>query len=968
MNSRLLKFISLACVALAAIATLVVLFHRPAAPQKPDAPPKAAPTPEQEPVVFTNLPFLPTADGFHTAWLVSGPFDKPLAAPEKIGTPREGEPLSGRPWTLLALPQPGVSTEAGPAGTFYAAGTLGSTVGGKRNVRLISLRPARVWLNGQLAGASEPSRKRGVCMGDFDVELSRGKSPIVVEYSSDGQGAGFVLAMFEPQAGADAEYASNKPAVEQMVLALRDASAVRMAALSANATRLKPVEAWLVQEESVRLRLERTGSAPESPGDLELRLSFRAEGASAPVGKPATRRLSPAVLLEGGITLSFDAPAGMAAGPTAPMQLDCVAELAAPAGKALAQTPFALYSKPGMEAAAQALIDDARGATGPALRGDMLALAELKGEKALLLLGTALSGEELARAASEDLRAGRQALAAARAGRDALAGQVGWIERAYRSEADGSAQPYRLYVPRKLADPAEHQAGNVPLVVYLHGWVPTYDKHYWVDEDYCPEMNALADKLGAIWLAPFGRSNTDFVSIGEVDVLKAVDEVCRLYPVDRSRVSLCGYSMGGYGAYAVATHFPDRFSSMVALSGRSEPYFVERQGRAGQPNYKGYCLDVDTPRELAPMLRNLPTRVLHSRDDFIPFDGATTMVERARAAGSNAELIELTGSHWSGLSALASPEVFGWMLAQKRPERPAEVKIRTYSPRFGSAYWASVEQIDRWTEAAELTARDDGKGQLSVSTKNVREFRLSGVPFTTRIVGAEQFQVQYVPEADGQTATVRARLKAAPKAGRFAKTPALSGPMKEACNVPFIVAWGSAGTADETAANRAKAGRFALEWQRFAKGTPRVIDEKDLAETDKAARSIILFGGPATSRLAAEAAPTFGCRLTESEFEIAGKKASLAGDRGVVLTRPSPWAAANDRYLVVCVGRYYGDDQDHPATNHKLDLVPDFIVFTAGREGEGEPPAVLAGYFDTDWRADPKLVETFAPRPAPAGE
>lgn len=344
------------------------------------------------------------------------------------------------------------------------------------------------------------------------------------------------------------------------------------------------------------------------------------------------------------------------------------------------------------------------------------------------------------------------------------------------------------------------------------------------------------------------------------------------------------------------------------------------------------------------------------------------MVARLKSAGTAVEFTEFRGDHWSGgFVLLTSPDNLQWLAGRRRPDRPRSFTIRTWSPRFGAAWWAAVEEVDRWGLPAELSAEDDGRGTVRLSLRNVRQFRLSGVPRLTRIAGAEGFKLSVSTSAsgpgDGGALTVRGRLRNAAAPGRWTKGAALSGPMKEACNGPFVVAWGSAGPRARTEANEKGARRFVREWHRFAKGLPRVVDEKDLSAADKEGRSIILFGSPETSALLREAAPTLECRLTESEFEVAGRKASLAG-RGIVLTRPSPWAPGKDRYLVVCSGLFYGEGLSE---NHKLDLIPDFVVFGPGTEGEGEPPAVLAGFFDSDWKADPGLVETFEPPAAPLG-
>ncbi|HOX05623.1 MAG TPA: alpha/beta hydrolase-fold protein, partial [Planctomycetota bacterium] len=926
-----------------------------------------------------SVEFAPTSEGAHTAWLVAGPFAKALAEPGKGPVAREGEDLSGQPWKLVAWPTPAVELPAGP-GLHYAAGALVSAEGGRRELRLRSTGQVRVWLNGRLLGATERDVSWGLHSARFGVELLRGTNRLLLEVAAPERGgggepprAGFILAVAEASVPDGPLAAAERTAPERLALELSDAGPVRQAALLAGALTLVAGDSWLPDRGPAELRLERTGSAPARAAELELRLLVRPDAADRPGLKPAVRRLSAAELLAGA-SVPVQVPEGGF------MALECAAELfETSGGRRLSRSICLLYSRPGIEDAGRKLLGDvlaARAAPERAGGAAGLALAQLKAEKAGLILSGRVLTEGAAGAVLEELTAGREALAAAAAGRDPLDGQVGWLERAYWCVADGSAQPYRLYVPRKLADPAERQGGSCPMIVYLHGYVPTYDKHRWVEEDQMRDICALAEREGAILLMPFGRSNTDFTSIGEVDVLRAIDEACRRYPVDRDRVSICGYSMGGYGAYNLAAHYPDRFSALAVLSGRPVPYYVEVRGRRGLPRYKGFCLDVDCPLLLAPNLVGMPVRIFHNRGEFIPFESAQAMAAQLGAAGTDVRLAELKGDHWSGWSALASPETVGWLASQVRPKRPDKVVIRTYSPRYGRSYWAQIDQLDRWTAPAELIAAETGKGQVELSARNVRAFTLRGIcqaPGTGEIQpavrGAEGFDLEFANRA-GQGWEVRGRLKRAPAPGRWAKNAALPGPMKEACNGPFTVVWGSSGSAEEAAANEAKARRFAAEWQAFAKGAPQAVDEATLTDEEKTARSLIVFGSPTTSRLVAEAARlgALECRLSATELEIAGRKVSLEGDRGVVLTRPSPWCPAKDRYLVISAGRYYGDDADHPAANHKLDLIPDFIVFGAGAEGEGEPPALLAGYFDSDWKADPNLVEAFdAKPPAPAG-
>ena len=125
---------------------------------------------------------------------------------------------------------------------------------------------------------------------------------------------------------------------------------------------------------------------------------------------------------------------------------------------------------------------------------------------------------------------------------------------AYFAENDGSAQPFWTYAP-PAEDGAAASGEGAPLLVYLHGYVPHYDI---VNTPTIPYMmTSLVARAGAYIAAPFGRSNTDFQGPGEQDVLRVIDEMHARYGIDRDRVLLVGYSMGGMGAWSAGGRFAE---------------------------------------------------------------------------------------------------------------------------------------------------------------------------------------------------------------------------------------------------------------------------------------------------------------------------------------------------------------------------------------------------------------------------
>ena len=130
---------------------------------------------------------------------------------------------------------------------------------------------------------------------------------------------------------------------------------------------------------------------------------------------------------------------------------------------------------------------------------------------------------------------------------------------------------------------------------------------------------------------PFGRSNTDFLSVGEVDVLRVVEEMKEHYPVDESRVYLYGYSMGGSGAWTIATHYPDGFAAAVVISGRTDYYLWFDLEREKVPQWARMLIDTDNPIDTAENLRHVPVLVYHGTEDTLMKKGhSTRMVERLR--------------------------------------------------------------------------------------------------------------------------------------------------------------------------------------------------------------------------------------------------------------------------------------------------------------------------------------------------
>ncbi len=210
----------------------------------------------------------------------------------------------------------------------------------------------------------------------------------------------------------------------------------------------------------------------------------------------------------------------------------------------------------------------------------------------------------------------------------------GYRLEAYRATNDGSPQPFWRYVPASVTS-----TSAPPLLILLHGYNPTFDL---LNIPGIPAvLGDLADRTGACVAAPFGRSNTDFQGAGEQDVLRVVEEMVRRYGVDRRRLVLSGYSMGGLGTWCLGARFADRFNALLIFCGRADFYVWHGLRPHELPPWQRRLVDTQFATVYLDRLLETPLLAVHGElDDLISHEqGAYPVRELQRRGGRQAELL-----------------------------------------------------------------------------------------------------------------------------------------------------------------------------------------------------------------------------------------------------------------------------------------------------------------------------------------
>ena len=182
----------------------------------------------------------------------------------------------------------------------------------------------------------------------------------------------------------------------------------------------------------------------------------------------------------------------------------------------------------------------------------------------------------------------------------------------------------------------------LPLIIFLHG-AGERGNNLELLKAYCvPKLfTANPNYERAITLSPQCPSECTWIDFKN-ELFALFDEIIENYPVDKSRVSLCGLSMGGFGTWELALSQAHRFSAIAPLCG-------------GGMNWRAWYV------------KDLPIRVYHGkRDDVVPISQSEAMVNSIRAQGGSVDFVvydDLGHNCWD--RAFEETDLIKWLISNK---------------------------------------------------------------------------------------------------------------------------------------------------------------------------------------------------------------------------------------------------------------------------------------------------------------
>jgi predicted esterase len=528
---------------------------------------------------------------------------------------------------------------------------------------------------------------------------------------------------------------------------------------------------------------------------------------------------------------------------------------------------------------------------------------------------------------------------------------AGWKVLGFYSKIDGSAQPYGVEIPDGLK--WGNQEKRVPMWIWLHGRGDTATDLHFIAGKLGSTKPGQFQPKGTIVIHPFGRYCNGWKSAGETDVFEARDDAVGRFNVDRDRIALAGFSMGGAGAWHMGAHFADQWACVHAGAGfvdvkRYQKLTPEKM----PPLYEQTLWGVYDVPDYARNFFNVPL-VVYSGEEDSQRDAATYMEEILAAEG-----FKMAHHIGPGMGHKYHPEVIKTVqaeieaaVAKGRDPMPKKVVLQTRTLGYAKLFWVRLLSQEQAWQDTRIEAELGEKGMLRVVTKNARAFEvdptfeMSGVVVDGAAFGPKERA--FVMGENGKWKAEKLDLAGRKKEGQ-------SGPIEEPLKRSFVVVLpeGDSASPAVTAWVNTESAHFLKRWRGLMRGDVRVKKAVEVTPEDMVKHTLVLWGDAKSNPLVAKvlaAGSTQKLPLIWNEKELKLGGVQVDGATHVpVMVRPNPLDPRGTIILNSGLTFREAHDKTNSLQNPKL---PDWAVLDISVPPDSEKAGrvVEAGFFVEDW-------------------
>jgi len=544
------------------------------------------------------------------------------------------------------------------------------------------------------------------------------------------------------------------------------------------------------------------------------------------------------------------------------------------------------------------------------------------------------------------------------------ANQTAWLNGTgqkvvgFYSKIDGSPQPYGVEIPESLRYGQDQK--SVPMWIWLHGRGDTSTDLYFVYNQLTAKKPGQFQPKGTIVIHPFGRYCNGWKSAGETDVFEARDDAISRFHVDRERIAIAGFSMGGAGAWHLGAHFADQWACVHTGAGFVDVKRYQKLTPAKMPVWFEQKLwgIYDVPN-YARNFENVPL-VCYSGENDPQRDSAEYMVEELSKIGIHPP--HLIGP---GMGHKYHPAVIQDVQAKieeavvrGRNPMPKRVVLHTRTLAYSRMHWLQITSMpNHWDEAIAEANWDDQSGVVRIQTVNVDGLSLQFPPLPAA-TNVSKVIVDGVEPPNAKISHEHGfrwewkKNGSAPKSNAF-KKPGLQGPMDDGFRSRFAVVLPDAAETDSAVDRwtRQEAAHFLTRWRSLMRGDAIVVKPNEITQQIAQECHLVVWGTPSSNSLLKRLLATQSLSSVlswDKDMVQIGTHRSPA-DRSVpVLGYPNPLNP--ERYVIINTGLTFREahDRTNSIQNPKL---PDWAILdiTQPPDAEAAGKVVSADFFDNNW-------------------
>ena len=197
---------------------------------------------------------------------------------------------------------------------------------------------------------------------------------------------------------------------------------------------------------------------------------------------------------------------------------------------------------------------------------------------------------------------------------------------------------YLLYLPQDYGKKKE----KWPLILFLHGAGERGSDLNLVKKHGPPKIVESGKDLPFIVVSPQCPDDRWWPEENEM-LINLLDDVVAKCSVDKERIYLTGLSMGGYGAWALASAYPERFAAITPICGGGRGFMADK-------------------------LKDVPVWAFHgAKDNVVPLKESEEMVNAVKNRGGDAKLtVYPDAGHDSWTETYNNPQLYEWFLQHRK--------------------------------------------------------------------------------------------------------------------------------------------------------------------------------------------------------------------------------------------------------------------------------------------------------------